>query len=320
MRSTPQKDSAGDAAIQWWLRLTSGEACEQDRRDCEAWRSAAAENDQAWLRLHNGLSQSVGRLAPTLAPRGSSLRDTLERPPRRRVLLSAAALAGAASGAWLMNRHTPLANFSADLGTHTAQRSDFVLPDGSVLTLDARSRVDLDFSPGQRTVHLLAGAVIAHLQADRQSPFVVRTEHGDVRSFGARYMVRLEDHATLAVVLAQEAEIITRGQQQRTVPAGQGTRFGADWIDRPVNELSSAAAWRDGLLEVHDRPLSEVVTALQRYWPGVLRLSPAAADIRVSGLYPLDDTERALSALAHTTPISLKHYTRWFTFIEPLSA
>jgi transmembrane sensor len=36
----------------------------------------------------------------------------------------------------------------------------------------------------------------------------------------------------------------------------------------------------------------------------------------VSGLYPLDDTDRALSALEHTLPITVSRYTRWLTLID----
>jgi transmembrane sensor len=320
MRPPAPIGTAGNDAIAWWLKLSSGEASEQDQRDCDAWRGAAAENEQAWQRLQQGLAQSVGRLEPTLAQRGSSLRASLVRPARRRVLLSTAAVAGTACGAWLLNRQIPLANLAADLSTDTAQRRDFALPDGSVLTLDARSRADIDFSAGQRTIHLLAGAVIAQPQANRTTPLIINTRHGEVGSQGAPAMVRLEEQATLVVALGNTLQVRPQGQRQHLLQAGQGTRFGPDWINPPDQALRPAASWRDGLLEMHDRPLAEFVAALQPYQAGLLQVSAAASRIRISGLYPLDDTERALSALLHTTPIVLKRYTRWFTLIDTLPA
>lgn len=43
---------------------------------------------------------------------------------------------------------------------------------------------------------------------------------------------------------------------------------------------ASASAWEDGFLEVHDRPLEEVIAALRAYRPGLLRVSAAAGRLR----------------------------------------
>lgn len=317
MSRTPPPAETGDRAIGFWLKLTSGDATDADRAACAAWRAADPAHEHAWVRLQQGLTQSVGRLDTVLKNRHDTLRQALVRPARRRVLLGAAGLAGAAaSGAWVANRVTPLANLTADLGTATGERRQVTLPDGSLLTLDARSRVDLDFAAGARTVHLREGAVIALPRAALAAVFSVRTRHGDVRSTGATYMVRQEAHASQAVALGDGIDIVTRGARRLTLAAGQGARYGNDWIDAPAAGQEGAAAWRTGWLQVRDQPLGDVIAALGRYRAGVLRVSPQAAALEVSGSYPLDDTDRALSALVHTLPLSVRRYTRWLTLID----
>lgn len=312
---------AGDRAIGFWVRLTSGEATDADNAACAAWRAADPAHERAWARLQQGLSQSVGRLDSVLQKEHHALRRTLVRPARRRVLLSAASLAGAAvAGAWTANRVVPLGNLTADLGTGTGERRQYTLPDGSLLTLDARSRVDLDFSSGARIVHLLEGAVVAQPRAIRQTPFAVRTLHGQVHSDGAGYMVRLEPQASLAVALQSSIGIVASRAGRLTLAAGEGTHFGAGWVGAPSANLDGAAAWREGWLKARDQPLGEVIAALGRYRTGVLRVSPQAAAMAVSGLFPLDDSDRALSALEHTLPISVSRYTRWLTLVDVRSA
>lgn len=308
--------SPGDAAIEFWLRLTSGEASDADLRACAAWRAADPSHEQAWARLAQGVAQSAGQLDEVLKGDRGRLRRTLERPSRRRVLLSAAGLLGvAAGGGWMANRITPLANLVADLGTATGERRRYTLPDGSALMLDARSRVDLDFAEGARIVRLLEGAVAVQPRAGLGAPFVIVTPHGHVSSTGAGSMVRLQMAHTLAVALQSSVEIVTRSRERLSLVAGQGARYGADWIDAPNPALQAAAAWRDGWLEAHDMPLGEVIAALGQYRAGILQVSEAAAAVRVSGLFPLDDTDRALSALVHTVPISVTRHTRWYTRI-----
>ncbi|MNF09808.1 fec operon regulator FecR [compost metagenome] len=54
--------------------------------------------------------------------------------------------------------------------------------------------------------------------------------------------------------------------------------------------------------------LGEVIDALRPYRDGVLRISEAAAKLRVFGVFPLDDSERSLQSLAQVLPITLSRY------------
>jgi transmembrane sensor len=67
---------------------------------------------------------------------------------------------------------------------------------------------------------------------------------------------------------------------------------------------------------VHDRPLQDVVDALRPYQPGVLRISLQAARLRVTGSFPLDDSERTLAALARSLPIAVQRRTGWWVSID----
>ncbi|SIT06082.1 FecR domain-containing protein [Achromobacter sp. MFA1 R4] len=316
MSREPSMAEAGERAIGFWLKLTSGEATDADHAACAAWRAADPAHERAWARLQQGLSQSVGRLETVMKNEHHALRRTLVRPARRRVLLNVAGLAGAAAaGGWAANRHSPLGNLTADLGTATGERRTFTLPDGSLLTLDARSRVDLDFTADARRVRLLEGALVLQPRAGLSALLSVHTPHGQVRSAGAGCMVRLEHEASLAVALQSSVEILPRKASPLALAMAQGARFGDGWVDRPA-PMEDAASWREGWLTARDQPLGEIAAALGSYRTGVLRVSPQAARLAVSGLYPLDDPERALSALEHTLPITVSRYTRWLTLID----
>jgi transmembrane sensor len=49
-------------------------------------------------------------------------------------------------------------------------------------------------------------------------------------------------------------------------------------------------------------PMAEVCAQLSRYRPGLLQCAPEAVSIKVSGAYPLADTDRALAMLAKPMP------------------
>jgi transmembrane sensor len=72
------------------------------------------------------------------------------------------------------------------------------------------------------------------------------------------------------------------------------------------------------MLKADDRPLVEVLQALGSWRHGVLQFDEQALqDIRVSGVFRLDDTDAALATLADNLPIRIEHFTPLFVRITP---
>lgn len=319
--STPL-DSATEAAIGWLVQLHSGDMGAPERDRLAQWLDADPQHRTAWEQLQVPLQ----RLRVPQPAAGRLLSDTLARAEsrtrkRRQVLRGALGLGGVAVGAtWLADRHQPVAQWSADLRTGTGERREFLLPDGSRLTLDARSAVDLDFRPGHRRVRLRQGALLAEAtpRADLGPAFTVHTVHGQVQALGTRFTVRLQDTSSLVGMLEHSVEITTASGQQRLLHEGHSARFNAtDIEDADTLSPEGTAAWRHGMLQVHDQPLADVVQALRAYRPGVLRIAPRAAALQVYGTYALDDTDRALTVLAETLPITVhRALGGWLVTIE----
>lgn len=192
-----------DQVINWLLLLRSGKATAQDYNDFLAWRAADPLHENAWQQLTGTLTGSnFGRLGdaypagyatappPPLIPPAPAP-AAVGVPPRRRFLAGSLALASAgACAAYVGNAFYPLSNVAADAATATGERRRYILSDGSQLLLDARSRVNLDFTPAYRQVRLLDGAVTVSVAPDARRPFLVQTAEGTVRALGTRYMVR----------------------------------------------------------------------------------------------------------------------------------
>jgi transmembrane sensor len=98
--------------------------------------------------------------------------------------------------------------------------------------------------------------------------------------------------------------------------AGTQVRFDADAVAAPQPLDPYAQAWTDGLLIVRDQPLGEFVSELGRYRPGLLDCDDAAAQIKVTGVFPLDDSERIFNALEHGLPLKVRRHTSyWVTLV-----
>ncbi|MNT98684.1 fec operon regulator FecR [compost metagenome] len=53
---------------------------------------------------------------------------------------------------------------------------------------------------------------------------------------------------------------------------------------------------------------------------GVIRVDPAVAPLRLSGVFPLDDAERALKALEPALPITVTRHTQYWLQVGPREA
>jgi len=164
-------------------------------------------------------------------------------------------------------------------------------------------------------VRLAAGAVYARVAPDAARPFIVATRDGEVQALGTVFSVAREAEACVASVVEHSVEVRAAGQR-RILQAGQGLRFDSRGLGSPDPALRDAAAWHAGMLVVHDRSLGEVVDALRPYRRGIIRITPAAARLRVLGAFPLDDTDRSLESLRQTLPISVSSLGGWFVSID----
>lgn len=77
------------------------------------------------------------------------------------------------------------------------------------------------------------------------------------------------------------------------------------------------AAWVEGAIVGKNMRLASLLTELSRYRRGRISCAPEVADLRVSGTYHVDDTDRALAFLVQTLPIRVRYWTRYWVTVGP---
>lgn len=309
-------DREAEEAIAWMVRLRAGAPDARLQARFDAWRDGDPARRRAWEHLQARL----GAPYDTLRRLDRQLAHDLLAPPalgRRDVLRGIAGLGLAGGALWLGLRSAPGRAVFADLRSATGERRRVTLADGSQLDLNAGSAVDVAFEAGQRLLLLRRGELVVRVAADPSRPFVVRSAQGDVRALGTRFLVRQEADATHVAVLEHAVRARLPGGEALELHEGQSARLHAGAIERLAGDPRRAAAWLDGRLDVLDEPLEAVVDALRPYRRGLVRVAPQVRGLRVQGVFPLDDSDRALTALAETLPIRVERYGPWLTLIEP---
>lgn len=314
----PALSRAGEEAIGWMVRLRAAAPDAQLQAGFAAWLASDPVHDAAWRQLQQGLGGHYETLRGFELRAPGQAREVLLQPDtsRRDVLRGLAGLGLFGGGLWLAGRSQPGQALLADLHTGTGERRVYSLVDGSQLSLNAGSAIDLDFSVSQRLLRLRYGELVVQVAADPARPFIVRSAQGEVRALGTRFLVRQEEQATRVLVLEHAVRLSLPNGATHDLQEGQAALLHARHIERLGRDERHRADWLQGQLSVLDEPLEAVVEALRPYRSGLIRVAPAVRGLRVQGVYPLDNPGRTLTALGETLPIRISHYGPWLTLID----
>lgn len=314
-------DPVSEQAIDWMVRLRAGKPDAALQERFNAWLAMDPEHAQAWATLQERLGGSfntVRALDRRVPGQAGEARQLLLQPhgSRRDALRVIAGLGLLGGGLWLGARSPLGDSLLADLHTGRGQRQDFDLADGSRLSLNADSAVDLQFDEHQRLVILRHGELVIEVAADPRRPLRVRTAQGEIRALGTRFLVAQEQDASRVVVLQHSVQARLFDGTTLDLQAGQSALLSARQISAVAGDQRHRADWLSGRLNVLDEPLEQVVEALRPYSRGFVRIAPEVRHLRVQGVFPLDDPDRTFTALAETLPIRVDRYSPWLTLIR----
>jgi len=317
-----------ERAAAWHARLSDEAASADDYAAFERWRAADPTHALAWQRLE----ALCGRVDTAAVP---GARRAVEHAWGEEAQALARAVRGAGLAVVLLAVVVPLAwlagglpapgHWLADHHTAVGERRVVALADGSRVILNTHTAIDVTINGDQRRIELRAGEIDVSVAPDASRPFTVITAEGRVQALGTRFVVHRDTGPETAVmrVTVRESRIelcpLDAPQSAcRELGPDQRARTDGRTVTGPVAvDAQRAAAWTRGRLVLDDRPASEVLNVLDRHRPGRITFDARAlAGIRVSGVLPLDDTDRALLALTASHPVTVRHYTPWLVVVS----
>lgn len=186
-------------------------------------------------------------------------------------------------------------------GDASGAQQQINLADGSVIRLDARSRVRVNFTGQSREVTMLEGRAYFTVQHGPR-PFVVRSPGGETIDLGTRFVIELGGGLTRVSLVEGKIAIRPAGSA-RELPLEPGevsgyTDKGAILAKAPAR--NDPIDWTSGRLKFEDTPLVEAVARLSRYSDKPILLAPdvAASNRRVTGVFFIGDSENFAATLA----------------------
>lgn len=307
-----------EEAADWVITLHFTKPTQKDRIAFETWRAKSLAHQEAWAKAES-MRANFEQVSSGI---GKATFDSLNSTPKRNTLRKLGALLIALPAGWVAWKQMPWPQWTADIATGKGERRTISLADGSQLTLNGNSAVDIVFSETERRLILRAGEIFITTHPDNVAqprPFLVQTLHGSARALGTLFSVKLSESTTRVAVFEHAVEIITTNGEKRIIQNGQQTEFNESGIlDTKAADLN-ARQWVNGMLVARNMRLADVVAELDRHRRGFLRCDPAVADMRVSGALSLDDVDASLRTLARNFPLQIREWNRYWLRVEPRS-
>jgi transmembrane sensor len=136
------------------------------------------------------------------------------RTPSRRILAAAscAFVLVLAGTAWWKVERFP--SYRTDIG----ERRSITLADGSTVDLNARSRLRVEFTKGERRVELMEGQALFQVAKDKNRPFIVSSGAATVRAVGTQFDVDRKVTGTTVTVLEGRVAVYSTAHAESTAP------------------------------------------------------------------------------------------------------
>lgn len=333
---TREKDlnpSTHEQAAQAWETFHGAEeASAAEHRDFAAWMARSPEHIEAYLRVARTMqalrskeirwpdtsAETLIREAKAYNERVvTSMRDESlaqfasqrqgQRPmPRQRVAPFAFAMAAtvlvAIVAAWFVWM-TPQ-TFETGFGEQRFVR----LEDGSGVTLNTASKIEVKLSKGHRTIHLIQGQALFDVAHDPSRPFDVHAGDTILRAVGTRFDVDVRPNET-TVTVVEGIVSLTHGAEQ-ALPMGNTPLLRAS--DRVVIDstgpgtprhgvrLDEATAWTQQRLIFNSRTLEEVADEFNRYnRERIVIDSPELRSQEITGVFKANDPASFVAFLSN---------------------
>lgn len=213
--------------------------------------------------------------------------------------------------------------------TGIGERGEFLLNDGTVVTLNTHSKISVDYSDNHRKINLLFGEVQFNVAKDRTRPFTVTSGATSFTALGTIFNIQKTNELDmellvsegevlisqsknakiLANLIAEETSkhdsplIITDGEQVQIENKVQQKTIALS----PV-EIEKELSWQEGVLIFSGETLREALNEVSRYTNVQFEITDSdIGDTKISGYFKAGDVLGLLNTLDRNFGIDFKY-------------
>ncbi|QGY43513.1 DUF4974 domain-containing protein [Maribellus comscasis] len=230
---------------------------------------------------------------------------------RRTASVAAAFILGVLFTFWASEtRNVTSALVTQNISTPLGAKTNFELPDGSVVWLNSGSKLSYPSEFGDIRSVKLTGEAFFDVKKDKKH-FVISTEYGNVEVQGTSFNVKAFKNEVFETTLVSGIVSITEKNTKKRVTLHPGQQ--ADILESKISvknvDTELYTSWKEGKLIFREEYLPSAVKRLERWYNVTIELDddPRLSKIWYSGTLEMESFSEVLELLKVTAPISY-HY------------
>lgn len=325
-------DKLRETAIAWFIRIRDSEADDAIRSKFEQWLMSNKSHQQAYADISKmwdsfDSNTDLQRLAGVAEQNVFLHKRERSKLIKKYIACGIAAIAIGFSGLWGFQTWRALPTMEmiahSEFGSVNSQKLD----DGTLLTMNSGSEIEVTYYRNRRLVKLKQGEAIFEVARDENRPFVIDSGKAQITVLGTRFavnrlkkMVRISvDHGTVRV--EQRNADGTINPDFLILRDGEVAEV-ENMSKKPVHvqrQASDAFAFQKGMVIFEEAGIEEIAETLSRYrrLPIIVE-QPINRKVHISSMLKTDSIETFINQLPEMAPINILQ-TNQATVIEDAS-
>lgn len=306
------------AAIQWFLRMQHAEVEDSERSRFESWLMESSANQEAYsevARLWDSFDSPVALETLATAMEQKNYFNKLERSHRFKKtaagVLGALTLGIGSIFAYQFWQSQPVMQLAAqtELGDIKSQR----LEDGTLLTMNTGTDIEVSYYRDHRLVKLKRGEAIFEVARDESRPFIVDSGSARVSVLGTRFavnrmqkLIRISVDHGLVKVEKQDS------QNETSTPImlhnGEVAEVRADAANplKTTRQATDAFTFEKGVITFDQAGIDEIAETLSRYRKvPVIAQSDTGNNHQITAVIKSQSIETFLRQLPNMAPVKV---------------
>ena len=301
-------------AAKWFLRMQETTADSTERSQFEAWLMQSPQHQQEYATISDAWHgiDSLDELAKLAEAKQANHQMTQQKGSKKikniMGAMSACFIVGLVGLVGHQQYHLWQASPTLQLASQSkiAQIVTQTLDDGSQITLNASSQIQVTYYRNQRHIDLIKGEAIFNVEKDPNRPFIVETNTAKITVLGTRFavnklsnIVRVSvDHGRVQVESkGKQSKLILQNGQVAEIASGQAVQP----IDVPAADYFKFAA---GTVVFNKANMTEIAEVLSRYRLKNVITQGHSPD-KISAVFDIKDTETFIKTLPKIANVSL---------------
>ena len=305
-------------------RHLNGDCSENEKAELSGWIKSSKNNEKEYLQIKDLWDVTNHKDSKSNEQLFLFYKTQFEKSKRSRTILiyKISAIAAILVIAFLINVLTPqksvienqhLSTYSVPLGS----RSKIVLFDGTEVNLNSGSSLTYsdEYNSGVRRV-TLTGEGFFKVKADKEHPFIVKTNDFEVEATGTQFNVcSYQNDSFSNTTLAEGIVNVRMSKSNQILKIVPGEKFKLNRSENTYNQsivdVESELAWKNGEFIFKSIPFPELVKRLERWYDVKLFWSGKKLEsYSYTGRFKNQETIwQVLDALKLTSPISYQKTT-----------